>query len=54
MRFFDQVINSLESRFNTDFAEFFKSLDRFVFGTSINVKNIVTFYKEDFNDGSNF
>ena len=51
---FDQVINSLESRFNTNSAEFSKSSEDFAVGKSGDVKNIVAFYKEDFNAGSNF
>ena len=44
------MINSLESRFNTDSAEFFKSLECFAVGKSIYVKNIVTFHKDDFDE----
>ena len=44
---------SIDSWFNPDSAEFLKSLGGFAVGKSVDVKNIVAFYK-DFNKGPTF
>lgn len=45
---FDQVLISLKSRFDTDSAKFFKSLEKFAIGESDGIDEIVTFYGQDF------
>lgn len=45
---FDQLIGSLERRFNTEAAKFFEFLERFAIGQTADVDKIVNFYKDDF------
>lgn len=47
---FDQVLFSLKSRFDTDSAKFFQSLERFAVGESVDIKKITEFYKDDFDE----
>lgn len=45
---FDQVVQSLNSRFDTDSSRFFKSLESFAIGQLSDVEKIIEFYQDDF------
>lgn len=47
---FDQVLSSLKSRFDTDSAKFFKTLESFVVGEMVDVNKIIKFYNGDFDE----
>lgn len=49
---YDQVISSLNLRFGTESAIFFKSLENFIISKDLNVEEIVEFYKDDFDKNS--
>ncbi|XP_044572317.1 uncharacterized protein LOC123257415 [Drosophila ananassae] len=45
---FDQLISSLNNRFENDSARFFKMLERFAVGQPVDINEIVKHYKNDF------
>lgn len=47
---FDQVLCSLKSRFDTDSAKFFQTLEKFAVGETVDVKKIILFYKDEFDE----
>lgn len=47
---FDQIVCSLKSRFHTDSSKFFKTLESFIVGKPVDMKDIIKFYKKDFDE----